>query len=508
MQGRKEIEPRLFYHISLEQLVPQDHLVRRLAGVLDLRWVRVATAKHYSRMGRPSLDPVVIAKLLVLGYLYNIASERQLMREVRVNLAYRWYLGYDLEEAIPDHSDLSKARKRFGAELFEQLFDYILQRCQHAGLVGGQTVLIDSTLVKANASLDSVVPVLQYRPAEYWQQLEQAAGTPCPSPESPSKSPVPTPVTAGESPCQTAEAPSESMGHKRPGPQRSNDKKASSTDPEASVSRRPGQASKVAYKAHVMADASCGVITAVATTDASEDDTAAVPGLLAQHQGRCGRPEQAVADHLYGSQDCLGHLQEQGIETVIPARQGGNKHGGLSKRQFQYDARQDVYHCPGGQVLTRRRRQRKDGKVFYSATAEACAACPLRGDCVRSSSPGAVRQVTRHDNGYVERAEAACDSAHGRRLLRHRQTCIEGLFGQAKTWHGLGLARWRGRAKMHVQLLLTAAVLNLKKLLKTVGGGKAVAAVACERSNLCPTNPFLRFFTSAYLHRVLAWACH
>ncbi len=230
--------------------------------------------------------------------------------------------------------------------------------------------------------------------------------------------------------------------------------------------------------------------------------------LYLQHQGRCGRPEQAVADHLYGSQDCLGHLQDRGIETVIPPRQGGNKHGGLSKRQFQYDARQDVYHCPGGQVLTRRRRQRKDGKVFYSATAQACGACPLRGDCVRSSSPGAVRQVTRYDNGYVERAEAACHSPHGRRLLRRRQTCIEGLFGQAKTWHGLSRARWRGQAKMHVQLLLTAAVLNLKKLLKVIGDGKAVLAEACKGSNPGLTGLFLRWLAAGDLPPVPVWNRH
>lgn len=463
MQGRKDIEPRLFYQISLEQLVPEDHLVRRLDRVLDLGWVRSATAGYYSHLGRPSLDPVVIAKLLVLGYLCNVPSERQLMRDVQVNLAYRWYLGYDLDEAIPHHSDLSKARRRFGVAFSERLFAYILKRCQQAGLVGGQTVLIDSTVVKANASLDSVT-TLRYRPAEYWQQLEQATETAS---------------ETTEMPPQTPEDPRESMGHKRPRPQRSCDRKYSKTDPEASVYHRRGKEPKVAYKAHFMADAREGVITAVATTPASEDDTAVVPELLDQHRQCCPRPQQAVADHLYGSQDCLGYLQDQGIETVIRPRQGGNKHGGLSKRDFHYDAEHDVYHCPGGQVLRRRRRQRKDGKVFYSAEPEVCGACPLRAACVRSKFPQGVRQVTRFDNGYVERAQAAYRSPHGRRLLKHRQTCIEGLFGQAKNFHGLGRARWRGRVKMRIQALLTAAVLNLKKLLKVALRRKTLAGQVC-----------------------------
>ena len=482
MQGRKDIEPRLFYQVSLEQLVPKDHLVRQLATVLDLSWVRSATARYYSHLGRPSLDPVVIAKLLLLGYLYDIPSERQLMREVQVNLAYRWYLGYDLDEAIPNHSDLSKARRRFGLGLFEQLFEAILACCQQAGLVGGQTVLMDSTVVQANASLDSVT-TLRYRPAEYWQQLEQ---------------------TAEASSAATEETP-KPIGHKRPRPQRSCDRKYSKTDPEASVHHRRGKEPKVAYKAHFMADACHGVITAVSATAASEDDTAVVPELLEKHEAHCGRPQQAVADQLYGSQDCLGYLQDKGIETVIHPRQGGNKHGGLSKRDFTYDAQEDVYHCPGGAVLHRRRRQRQDGKAFYSADADVCRSCPLRPQCVRSKSPDAVRQVTRFDNGYVERAQAACRSAHGRGLLKHRQTCIEGLFGQAKNWHGLRRARWRGRVKMRVQTLLTAAVLNLKKLLKAVFRKPALVGRAAVPSSRSLLVDFLCLLFGHQLRPVLAY---
>ena len=164
MQGCKKFEPRLFYQLSLNDLVPQNHLVRRLAEVLDFSWIRSATAALYSATGRPSIDPEVVAKLLLLGYLYNIDSERQLMREVQVNLAYRWYLGYDLDEEIPDHSILSKARRRLGAAFFEQLFEFTLGRCQNVGLVHGENVLIDSTVVDANASLDSLT-TLRYRPS-------------------------------------------------------------------------------------------------------------------------------------------------------------------------------------------------------------------------------------------------------------------------------------------------------------------------------------------------------
>lgn len=452
MQGSKNFEPRLFYQISLEQFVPKDHMVRRLAGLLDFGWVRQATGLYYSHTGRPSIDPLVVAKLLLLGYLYNIDSERQLMRDIQVNLAYRWYLGYDLDETIPDHSILSKARRRFGLAFFEQLFAYILDCCQGAGLVEGENVLMDSTVVEANASWDSIT-TLRYRPAEYWEQLEKMA-----EPES------------------TSEEPSgPSLGHKRPRKQRTCDQKYSRTDPEASVYRHRGKEPKLAYKTHFMADASKGVITAVSATAASEDDTVVVPELVKQHERHCGTPRRAVGDHLYGSQDCLQYLQDRGIQTVIRPRKGGNAHGGLDKSDFQYDAKEDVYLCPSGEVLRRRRRQRKDGKAFYSAALGACASCQLRSQCVRSKSPNAVRQVTRFDTPYVERAQAACGSVKGKRLLTRRQTCIEGLFGQAKTQHGLARARWRGLVKMKIQALLTAMVINVKKLLQAVHGRTALA---------------------------------
>lgn len=462
MQGLKQFEPRLFYQVGLDNFVPQEHLVRRLANVLDFSWVRSQTASLYSHTGRPSIDPVVVAKLLLLGYLYNINSERQLMREVQVNLAYRWYLGYDLDEEIPDHSILSKARRRFGLEFFERLFEYILGCCQQAGLVRGENVLMDSTVVEANASLDSMT-TLRYRPIEYWEQLERQA-----EPESDSDSSLV--VTTEKDGTDNR-----SLGHKRPREQRTCDRKYSMTDPDASLYHRSGKEPKLAYKAHFLADEHKGVVTAVVSSSAAVDDTAVVPELIEQHQQRCGTPQRAVADHLYGSQDCLRFLQDKGIETVIRERKGGNAHGGFDKSEFEYDAQQDVYRCPAGQLLRRRRTQSKNHKAFYSCDRGVCVQCQLRGRCVSSPQPGAVRQVTRFDTPYVEGSQAACDSAEGKRLLKRRQTCMEGLFGQGKSQHGLERARLRGLMKMQMQALLTAMVLNVKKLLLAVFGGKAVA---------------------------------
>jgi transposase len=456
MQGCKQFEPRLFYDVSLERLVPKDHLVRRLAEVLDLSWVRSATAGLYSHTGRPSIDPIVVAKLLLLGYFYNMDSERQLMRDVQVNLAYRWYLGYDLDEQIPDHSILSKARRRFGSAFFEQLFDFALGRCQDAALVSGQNVLIDSTIVQANASLDSL-STLRYRPGEYWRQLEQQAEPEADSQDSDRR-----------------------LGQKRPRQDRTSDRKYSKTDPDASLYRRRGREPKLAYKSHFLADSDNGVITSVATSSAAADDTSMVPALIEGHERRCGKPLRAVADHLYGSQDCLGYLQDRGIETVIGQRRGGNKHGGFDKSVFEYDLDRDVYLCPAGELLRRRRTDKINSKAYYSCDAAACGRCKLREHCIPSAGPEGFRQVSRFDTAYVERAQAACASREGRILLKRRQTCIEGLFGQAKSQHGLDRARLRGLSKMHIQGLLTAIVLNIKKLLSAIYGQKVAVCRQCS----------------------------
>src|SRR3712207_2275738 len=156
MLGRKEFAPKQFYRFSLEAQVPEDHLLRRVAAAVDFAFVRRLTARFYSHTGRPGLDPVVLFKLSLVGYLYGITSERRLAEEVRLHLAYRWFVGYDLDEATPDHSVLSKARARFGVTVYQAFFTEIVRQCAQAGLIQGDCLYVDSTLTAANASRDSM----------------------------------------------------------------------------------------------------------------------------------------------------------------------------------------------------------------------------------------------------------------------------------------------------------------------------------------------------------------
>lgn len=157
MMGQKVLQEKLFYDFSLSKRVPDDHILRRLSEVVDITFVRRLTAPFYSHTGQPSIDPVVLFKMMLLGYLYGITSERKLAEECSLNLAFMWYLGYDLDETTPDHSVISKARSRYGKETFEEFFEHVLGLCVRAGLVTSEKLFADSTLIRANASLDSVV---------------------------------------------------------------------------------------------------------------------------------------------------------------------------------------------------------------------------------------------------------------------------------------------------------------------------------------------------------------
>ena len=159
MQGKKEFNQRIYYNINLDSLVPEDHLLKRLERLVSFNFVRDITKDYYSHTGKPSIDPVVLVKMLLVGYLFDIRSERKLVEEISLNLAYRWYIGYDLDEEIPNHSIFSKARTRFGKKLFLDIFEKILIKCIELGLVSKEGMLIDSTIVKADASDRSMVEV-------------------------------------------------------------------------------------------------------------------------------------------------------------------------------------------------------------------------------------------------------------------------------------------------------------------------------------------------------------
>ncbi|GAH57411.1 unnamed protein product, partial [marine sediment metagenome] len=237
MQGKKEFNQRIYYNINLDSLVPEDHLLKRLERLISFNFVRDITKSYYSHTGKPSIDPVVLVKMLLVGYLFDIRSERKLVEEISLNLAYRWYIGYDLDEEIPDHSIFSKARVRFGKKLFVDIFEKILVKCIELGLVSKKGMLVDSTIVRANASDSSMVEI-DLSPGQYWKRLDRK--------EKPKKK------LSGAR--YTGEVDKSKMGKRRRDINRLSLRKKSKTDPDATIVRKPGMGSHLSYKAHIATD--------------------------------------------------------------------------------------------------------------------------------------------------------------------------------------------------------------------------------------------------------------
>ncbi len=446
MQGKKDFNQRIYYNINLDSLVPEDHFLKRLDSLVSFDFVRDITKSYYSHTGKPSIDPAVLVKMLLVGYLFDIRSERKLVEEISLNLAYRWYIGYDLDEEVPNHSVFSKARVRFGKKLFLDIFEKILIKCIELGLVSSEGMLIDSTIVRADASDRSMVEI-GLSPRQYWRKLDRK--------DKPKKK------LSGAR--YTGEVDKDKMGKRRRDINRLSLRKRSTTDPDATITRKPGAGSHLSYKAHIATDTN-GIITAVCPSPSVTHDISAVPGLVESHERILGTPTWIAADTKYGSEECLAYLQDKNIKTAIRPETKTSKPGYFSKNKFRYDSIRDCYVCPNGKLLKRRSKNCPQNRINYSSNKKDCNLCPLKGKCI--SGKGNSRTVSRYDSPCYDKARSWYDSGYGKVMQKLRGTILEGIMGQAKTYHGMSRARFRGLKKVEIQFLMTATALNLKKMVK------------------------------------------
>ena len=450
MMGQRDFETKLYYQFSIDQLVPQDHLLRRIAAAVDFSFVRPLCRPFYSHTGQPSVDPVVIFKMLLLGYLYGVTSERRLAEEVRLHMGYRWFLGYDIDLPTPDHSVLSKARARFGTDVFEEFFRQSIELCRQAGLMEEGPVYVDSTLMRANASVDSLAPRAEVaRPplsvTEYLHRLDQDEATP-PDEDPPASG---LPPTGGPL-------------------RRPNQELQSRTDPEATLVNRPEFGRHLAYKAHVAVAGRRGqVITAAVATTGVEADEHLLAEVLWQHRrlSKYAIPA-AVADAKYGTTLNYLYLEHAGILAFIPTTRFGNQHTGVWGREhFQWLPDEDAFLCPASERLRRVSNMQGTQRVRYQAPKGSCVACPFRAQCAPSGTERSLHRSWALD--LVEAAQERVASPLGKRRLVERKTYIEGTFGLAKELHGLRRTRFRGRQRVQIQLWLTAAAMNIKRAVRS-----------------------------------------
>jgi transposase len=452
------------YGVDLDRRVRADHPLRRVNAMVDFTFAREVVKHTYGANGNESIDPLVLLKLMFLLFHENVRSERELMRRLPERLDWLWFLGYTLDDDVPNHSVLSKARARWGGELFEELFVGTVRQCVEAGLVDGTKVHVDGSLIDADASRDSVVKA----DAETIARIRAAYG-------------------AQERKLDETKPPSARC--------ETNRKLVSTTDPDAPcVSKGPQSGTaRPRYKHHRMIDDCCGVITAVATTAGDVAEAHQVQPLLTQHEENTGQEVTAcVADRAYGTVATYCTLIEIGVRPhMAPMQPAGHKSDGLfTKEDFRYDEAADVYICPVGHHLKPRRTHQRREMTDYVADRKVCAKCPLRSECTRGKLG---RSVARHwKEGLLEVALAFARLPEAQADRRRRRHLMEGSFAHSANRYHFKRARWRRLWRQQIQDWLIAAVQNIALLCGAFGNGvvagrprkpKAGAAAACVQSD-------------------------
>lgn len=435
--------------VTLESLVPADHLVRKIAAAIDLEFIRERVAHLYcADNGRPALDPVLLFKLLLLGYLFGIRSERQLMREVQVNVAYRWFLGLRLTDKVPDASTLSQNRRRRFADsaIYQEIFDEIVLQAMGKGMVEGRVLYTDSTHLKANANKQKFdVMKVEQAPAAYLAELEAAIDTDRQS--------------SGKKPLKARKDSDEDAGDSGP----SKEIKVSRTDPDSGYMVRDDKPKGFFYLDHRTVDGKHAIITDTHVTPANVHDSQPYLKRLDRQCERFGfAPDMVGLDAGYFTpQVCYG-LEQREIAGVMGYRTPNHRAGYFYKRQYIYDAASDTYRCPAGQQLVYRTTTRQGYRQYHSDPMQ-CVDCESRERCTQSANHTKI--VVRH---VWEAAKEAVNARRltewGKRIYARRKETVERSFADAKQLHGHRYARMRGLAKVLEQCLLAATAQNMKKI--------------------------------------------
>src|ERR1700728_2981584 len=360
MMGRRERgQGQFFYAFELDKVVPADHLVRQIDGVLDLDWVHRELAPYYSHTGRPSIDPVLMIRMLIGGYVFAIRSERQLCSEVQVNLAYRWFCRLGIEDGIPDHSAFSRARnERFReGEGFRRVFERVVEACIAAGLVGGEGFAVDASLIQADANKQRSIAGRDWRrdrdPARSSRAVKEYLATLDDTAWGAASEVIPKFVSPSDPAAQWTGA------HKGP--------------------------AFFAYSDNYLIDVKFGVIVDVeASRSIRQAEVGAARTMLERTEERFGlKPERFAADTAYGTASMLNWLvEEEGIAPHIPVFDRSKRDDGtFSRSDFRYDPTGDIYHCPGGKQLRTGGTVHNDKTLLYRASRRDCGICPLKPQC-------------------------------------------------------------------------------------------------------------------------------
>lgn len=428
--------------VNIESLVPQDHLVRLVDAAIDFDFIRDEVAHLYCKdNGRPATDPVQFFKILFLGYLFGIPSERRLIKEIEVNMAYRWFAGLGITDKVIDHSTLSQNRiKRFkDSDIWQTIFDNIVHQAMKQGLIGGRSLFADSTHLKANANKKKYdIQSLKVTPGAYVEQLDEAVSK---DREESGKKPLkckPVKVCTKET-------------------------KVSRTDPDSGFMVRDEKPKGFFYLDHRIVDGQHGIIVDTHATPGNVHDSQPIIKRIDRALGRFRlTPVSVGLDAGYFTAAVCHELDERQLVGVLGYRRPVKGKGLMAKRLYEYDARSDTYTCPQGETLNYKTTSREGYRQYHSSP-DKCCTCPLRPQCTRSQNMTKV--ITRHVwQQSVDRANEVRLSDWGKKQYRRRAETVERSFADAKQHHGHRYCRYRGIDKVSMQCLMAAACQNMKKM--------------------------------------------
>ena len=440
MMGRHDRSEALFYYFRLEDQVPETHLLRLIDKHISFAFVREKLKQSYSDTGRPSIDPELLLRILLIGYLYGITSERRLIEELRMHLAWRWFTGLGFDQEIPHHSTFSKNRHgRFQeSKVFEQLFEEIVARCLEAGLVQGDNLSVDGSFVEANASKESRIPREQLAEAakvnrnvrQYLVELEE---------QNPTEEPV----------------------HEQD--------QVSTTDPDSTYATKGGTPARLGYYDNYLVDNhSCVIVGVQGTAARMSQETVAARDMIARFARWQGHePVSVAADTTYGNGEFLQWLMERSITPYMRTRDSIHRKNSpfFGPERFTYEPENNRYICPAGQPLNYGGRSVRNRTSTYIGTRKRCGACAQRPQCTSA----AFRCLAIHMNEPArQRARELANTPAFAKAQRERKK-VEALFAELKNQIGLRRLRLRGLKFVREQFFMAAAAQNIKRLVRFLG---------------------------------------
>lgn len=472
MQGKKRFTEKLFTNFQLSERVPEDNFYRRLKAVLNLQWLYKITKQYYGTEGQQSIDPAVFFKLMLIGYLENLGSDRRIINTVSMRLDMLFFIGYNIDEPLPWHSTLSRTRQLYGEELFKQLFKDVLKQCINNGMVAGRRQVMDSVAVKANAGMDSLTEkeILDDSSvyADELKSEEEQGDDEDKDPDSNENKTVSAARhKAVELHHQWKAKAYKDMPKRKHGKFVSNHTHYSVTDPDARVSVKPGKPRQLNYLAQISVDTAHHVITQIQTDHADKKDSQCLPSLLTNtisnliEEGL--QVEQVYADAGYSSGEALQALEDHNITGYIP-NFGQYK---PSREGFTYDKDNDRYICSRGVHLPFKKITTTSlgyKMKVYRSSAKDCGPCPLRSVCIGKSDFKKIDDSI--DKPLYDRMHARMQTTNRERIRQLRSSTVEPVLGTLVNYLAMRRVNTRGIKQAAKCILMSAIAYNLKKLLK------------------------------------------